>query len=52
MLAEWIDGNCGGFYTEKGLPTPFIKMLKIGHSNNRLSSKISGRYSELVKNNI
>ena len=27
-------------------------MIKIGHNNNQLCSKINGEYSQLIKNNI
>ena len=41
-----VDRNkLWGILYEKGLPIPFIKMIKIGHNNNQLCSKINGEYS-------
>merc|ERR1712112_748961 len=37
---------------EKGLPISFINMIKIGHDNNQLCSKVKGEYSKLINNNI
>merc|ERR1712112_154893 len=37
---------------EKGLPLSFINMIKIGHENNQLCSKVKGEYSKLINNNI
>ena len=37
---------------KKGLPVAFINMIKIGHNNNQLCSKINGEYSNLINNNV
>ena len=37
---------------QKGLPISFIKMVKVGHNNNQLRSKVNGGYSQLINNNV